>query len=93
MPDTVNTTAPSDDAILRTLLDATADLDTAQTLQKTLPACLLKASPATLATLDQTARDLHAAQVRVDKDLLALKPLPGFCVDELHTALGINGLR
>jgi len=88
MPDTVNTTAPSDDAILRTLLDATADLDTAQTLQKTLPACLLKASPATLATLDQTARDLHAAQVRVDKDLLALKPLPGFCIDELHTALG-----
>ncbi|WP_332767408.1 NEL-type E3 ubiquitin ligase domain-containing protein [Pseudomonas koreensis] len=87
MPATVNTTLPSDDAILRTLLDATADLDTAQTLQKTFPAHLLKASPAALAALDQTAHDLHATQVRVDKDLLALKPLPAFCIDELHMAL------
>ncbi|MFG6206248.1 NEL-type E3 ubiquitin ligase domain-containing protein [Pseudomonas retamae] len=88
MPATVNTTAPSDDAILRTLLAATADLDTAQTLQKTLPAYLLKASPAALATLDQTARDLHATQLLVDKELLALKPLHSFCIDQLHTALG-----
>lgn len=87
MPAALNTTTSTDDARLRTLFDATADLDTAQTLQKTLPAHLLAASPAALASLDQTARDLHAAQVRVDKDLLALKPLPGFCIDELHTAL------
>ncbi|SDS59583.1 C-terminal novel E3 ligase, LRR-interacting [Pseudomonas sp. Z003-0.4C(8344-21)] len=87
MPATVNKTSPSDDAILGTLLEATADLDTAQTLQKTLPAHLLKASPEALSALDQTVRDLHDTQVLVDKDLLALKPLNSFCIDELHAAL------
>lgn len=83
----VNTTSPDDEAILRTLLEATADLDTAQALQKNLPAHLLKASPATLATLDQTARDLYGMQALVDQDLRALKPLPDFCLDALHDAL------
>ncbi|SDT38068.1 NEL-type E3 ubiquitin ligase domain-containing protein [Pseudomonas granadensis] len=87
MPATVNKTSPSDDAILGTLLEATADLDTAQTLQKTLPAHLFKASPEALSALDQTVRDLHDTQVLVDKDLLALKPLNSFCIDELHAAL------
>ncbi|WP_434596440.1 hypothetical protein J3Q09_08325 [Pseudomonas sp. R4-83] len=87
MPATVNKTSPQDDAILGTLLEATADLDTAQTLQKTLPAHLLKASPEALSALDQTVRDLHDTQVLVDKDLLALKPLNSFCIDELHAAL------
>ena len=87
MPATVNKTSPSDDAILGTLLEATADLDTAQALQKTLPTHLLEASPEALSALDQTVRDLHDMQVRVDKDLLALKPLNSFCIDELHAAL------
>lgn len=72
---------------LSTLLDATGDLDTAEALQKSLPAYLLKASPATLAVLDQVSRDLFTLQETVEKNLAALKPLPAFCIDTLTEAL------
>ncbi|MBC3775804.1 NEL-type E3 ubiquitin ligase domain-containing protein [Pseudomonas sp. SWRI99] len=74
-------------SILNTLLDATGDLDTAEALQKCLPASLLKASTATLADIDQTARDLHDIQLKVDKDLAGLKPLHSFCINALNEAL------
>ncbi|QHF52099.1 NEL-type E3 ubiquitin ligase domain-containing protein [Pseudomonas sp. S49] len=73
--------------ILSTLLDATEDLDTARTLQKSLPAHLLKATVADLSALDQTSRDLHQIQATVAADLLALKSLQTFCINELSDAL------
>ncbi|QHC97022.1 hypothetical protein PspR84_21045 [Pseudomonas sp. R84] len=73
--------------ILSALLDATGDLDSAEALQKILPAHWLKATPATLSALDQTVRDLHSVQLVVQKDLDALKPLQAFCIDELSSAL------
>lgn len=72
---------------LSTLFDATGDLDVAETLEKSLPAYLLKASPAELARLDESNRELHALQAKVDKDLTRLKPLHSFCINELNTAL------
>ncbi|MCL9801437.1 NEL-type E3 ubiquitin ligase domain-containing protein [Pseudomonas sp. AKS31] len=78
------------EAILSTLLDATGDLDTAEVLQKNLPAYLLKASPATLAVLDQASRDLITLQETVEKDLAALKPLSAFCIDKLTEALNLK---
>jgi hypothetical protein len=77
----------SQKTILSTLLDATEDLDTAQTLQESLPAHLLKATVAALSALDQTSRDLHQIQATVAADLLALKPLQTFCISELSDAL------
>ncbi|MFJ2488628.1 NEL-type E3 ubiquitin ligase domain-containing protein [Pseudomonas sp. NPDC087639] len=73
--------------VLSALFEATGDLDSAEALQKNLPDMLLKSSVATLAALDQTARDLHAAQLKVEKDLLLLKPLKSFCIAELTKAL------
>ncbi|WP_192561978.1 NEL-type E3 ubiquitin ligase domain-containing protein [Pseudomonas gozinkensis] len=73
--------------ILSFLLEATGDLDTAQALQKTLPSSLLKGSSSTLAALDQTARDLHAAQAKVDADLGRLQPLNVFCAALLTSTL------
>ncbi|UVK92239.1 hypothetical protein LOY49_18635 [Pseudomonas atacamensis] len=77
--------APS--SVLGTLLEATADLDTAEALEKSLPPYLLKASTDTLATLDQTARELHRLQLKVAKDLAGLQSLRGFCKKELTAAL------
>ncbi|WP_434766337.1 NEL-type E3 ubiquitin ligase domain-containing protein [Pseudomonas triticicola] len=74
-------------SILRTLFDATGDLDIAETLQKNLPPHLLTASPATLVALDQTVRDLHSLQLRVEKDLTRLESLQRFCVRELTAAM------
>lgn len=79
--------APTQTEILGTLLEATGDLDSAEALQKSLPEILLKSSIATLAALDQIARDLHAIQLKVEKDLLQLKPLNTFCITELTLAL------
>jgi hypothetical protein len=73
--------------ILATYLQATGDLDTAQTLQKTLPHWLTRCSSATLAELDSTARDLFASQTKVATDLQKLKPLHAFCMAELNSAL------
>ncbi|MGY2438916.1 NEL-type E3 ubiquitin ligase domain-containing protein [Pseudomonas sp. SDO52101_S400] len=73
--------------ILTFLLEATGDLDTAQALQKNLPPNLLKASSSTLAALDKTARDLHAAQAKVDADLGRLQPLNSFCAALLASTL------
>lgn len=78
---------PTPNEILGTLLEATGDLESAQTLQKCLPEILLKSSIDTLAALDQTVRDLHAVQLKVEKDLLQLKPLNTFCITELTRAL------
>ncbi len=74
-------------SILSTLLDATGDLDTAETLEKTLPAYLLKASATSLARLDEINRELLARQLKVNKDLSGLKPLADFCISELNSAL------
>ncbi|WP_409316534.1 NEL-type E3 ubiquitin ligase domain-containing protein [Pseudomonas sp. KCJK9016] len=69
------------------MLEASGDLDTAQSLQKSLPPPLLKASVTTLAALDQTARDLHAAQAKVELDLNLLSPLNDFCFVRLNNAV------
>nr|WP_242489254.1 DUF6543 domain-containing protein [Pseudomonas sp. TH08] len=79
--------APTQNEILGVLLEATGDLESAQALQKCLPEILLKSSIDTLAALDQTVRDLHAVQLKVEKDLLQLKPLNTFCITELTRAL------
>ncbi|RIJ07390.1 hypothetical protein DXT77_25830 [Pseudomonas sp. 91RF] len=73
--------------VLTYLLEATGDLDTARTLQKSLPARLLKASATTLTALDQTARDLHDIQAKVEVDLRALSPLNDFCFVVLNNAV------
>ncbi|MDD1002786.1 NEL-type E3 ubiquitin ligase domain-containing protein [Pseudomonas sp. TNT2022 ID642] len=74
-------------SILSTLLEATGDLDTAETLEKTLPAYLLQASAISLTRLDEINRELHARQLKVNKDLIRLKPLADFCIRELNAAL------
>ena len=56
-------------SVLSTLYAATGDLDTAESLEKNLPAHLLTASAATLNKLDEITRELHTLQVKVDKDL------------------------
>lgn len=78
---------PTTDEILSVLLQATGDLDSAQALQKSLPDILRKSSAETLIALDRTARDLYAVQLKVEKDLLQLKPLHTFCISELTSAL------
>ncbi|TMU80217.1 hypothetical protein FGA82_10610 [Pseudomonas fluorescens] len=87
MTTSVNKESLNQNAILSLLLEATEDLDIAQTLQKNLPVHLLKATTDSLAALDQTARELHSIQSVVEKDLAALKPLQAFCIDELSRAL------
>lgn len=79
--------AQSQDLTLNTLLDATGDLDSAEALQKNLPAFLLKCSASQLAAIDRTTRQLHAVQLTVGKELATLKPLHTFCIDELNLAL------
>jgi hypothetical protein len=74
-------------SILSTLFDATGDLEIAETLEKNLSAHLLQASPASLARLDEINRELHAKQLKVNKDLTRLKPLNSFCINELEAAL------
>ncbi|WP_375122512.1 NEL-type E3 ubiquitin ligase domain-containing protein [Pseudomonas sp. LW8] len=74
-------------SVLSTLYAATGDLDTAESLEKSLPAHLLTASAATLNKLDEINRELHTLQVKVDKDLTRLKPLHSFCISELNAAL------
>src|ERR1700739_1092717 len=77
----------SQDLTLNTLLDATGDLDSAEALQKNLPAFLLKCSATQLAAIDRTTRGLHAVKLTVEKELATLKPLHSFCIDELTVAL------
>ncbi|WP_065257182.1 NEL-type E3 ubiquitin ligase domain-containing protein [Pseudomonas bananamidigenes] len=83
----VSPSPPTQKQILSYLLEATGDLDTAQTLQKSLPHRLLNASVTTLAALEQTARDLHAAQAKVEVDLNLLSPLNDFCFVRLNNAV------
>ncbi|MBV4474294.1 NEL-type E3 ubiquitin ligase domain-containing protein [Pseudomonas botevensis] len=73
--------------ILTVLLEATGDLETAQVLQKRLPAGLLKSATGTLEALDKTSRELHASQLKVEAELKALKSLKAFCTAELSIAL------
>jgi hypothetical protein len=87
MPSKELNTPSSQATILGTLLEVTGDLDIAETLQKNLPPHLLTASPATLAVLDQTVRDLHALQLRVEENFSRLESLPRFCIRELSAAL------
>ncbi|WP_415761841.1 NEL-type E3 ubiquitin ligase domain-containing protein [Pseudomonas sp. CP4] len=87
MPSKENNIPTTQATILGTLLEATGDLDIAQALQKNLPPHLLTASPATLAVLDQTVRDLHTLQLKVEKDFSRLESLQPFCIRELTAAL------
>ncbi|MBP5945367.1 MULTISPECIES: NEL-type E3 ubiquitin ligase domain-containing protein [unclassified Pseudomonas] len=82
-----NPQPPTSNEVLGVLLESTGDLDSAEALQKSLPDILLKSSAATLVALDQTARDLHAAQLAVDKELSKLQPLHTFCKSQLIKAL------
>lgn len=80
-------TPPTPQEVLTTLLEATGDLDTAETLQKALPTWLLNASAKTLGALDKTARDLQASRSKVETDLSKLRPLKVFCSIALNAAL------
>lgn len=72
---------------MKTLLEATGDLDTAEALQESLPSWLLNAPSKTLAALDKTARALQASRTKVDADLGKLRPLKAFCSNALNEAL------
>ncbi|KIP94904.1 NEL-type E3 ubiquitin ligase domain-containing protein [Pseudomonas fluorescens] len=87
MPTQDKTNPPIQASVLSTLYDATGDLDTAEVLEKRLPAYLLKASTATLVKLDEINRELHTLQLKVDKQFTRLKPLHSFCISELDAAL------
>ncbi|MGG7673212.1 hypothetical protein ACQ4OE_12175 [Pseudomonas sp. WC2] len=72
---------------MKTLLEATGDLDTAEALQNSLPSWLLNAPSKTLAALDKTARALQASRTKVEADLGKLRPLKTFCSNALNEAL------
>jgi len=86
-PDSSTSPPLTDKQKLSFLLEATGDLDTAQTLQKTLPPALLNASADTLAALEKTSRDLHVTQTLVESDLSRLQSLKHFCIEQLNCAL------
>jgi len=86
-PDSSTSITLTDKQKLSFLLEATGDLDTAQTLQKNLPPALLNASADTLAALDKTARDLNTAQAQVETDMTRLQSLKRFCIERLTSAL------
>ncbi|MFJ2687325.1 NEL-type E3 ubiquitin ligase domain-containing protein [Pseudomonas sp. NPDC087342] len=72
---------------LTALLEATGDLDIAETLQKGLPAWLLKASSTVLAALDMDTRTLLAYQQKFEGLMQKLQPLDTFCASQLSSAL------
>lgn len=72
---------------LTALLEATGDLDIAETLQKGLPAWLLKASSTVLAALDMDTRTLLAYQQKFEGLMQKLQPLDTFCASHLSSAL------
>lgn len=72
---------------LAALLQATGDLDTAETLQQALPAWLLKGSSGVLSALDTDARQLLAYQQKVDGLMQKLQPMDTFCATHLSAAL------
>ncbi|MCU0071509.1 hypothetical protein N8H71_07905 [Pseudomonas koreensis] len=76
--------------VLAYLLEATGDLETARVLQKNLPPRLLNSSATTLAALDQTARELHVIQAKVEVDLSQLSPLHNFCFVKLNNAVALR---
>lgn len=78
----------SQSLIRAAMLQATADLDSADVLHKNLPDWLLKAPAAPLAALDQTALALQAHRVKLEPLLDELQPLKSFCIDHLSAALG-----
>jgi hypothetical protein len=86
-PDSSTSITLTDKQKLSFLLEATGDLDTAQTLQKTLPPALLKASADTLAALEKTSRDLYVTQTQVETGLSRLQSLKHFCIEQLNCAL------
>ncbi|WP_439819867.1 NEL-type E3 ubiquitin ligase domain-containing protein [Pseudomonas sp. HLG18] len=86
-PVSVTPVTLSEEQKLSFLLEATGDLDTAQALQKNLPAALLNATADTLAALDKAARDLQAIQSTVETHLGRLQPLNSFCIDLLNRTL------
>ncbi|MFJ7798085.1 NEL-type E3 ubiquitin ligase domain-containing protein [Pseudomonas sp. NPDC096950] len=69
------------------LLEATGDLDIAETLHKGLPAWLLKASPTVLAALDTDTRELLVYQQKFELLMQKLQPLDTFCASQLSSAL------
>jgi len=72
---------------LSALIDMTGDLDSAETLQKTLPKWLTDATPEQIAALASAMRELQVCQLKVQPTLDALKPLYEFCRTELTEAL------
>jgi len=77
----------SDTDRLSALIDMTGDLESAETLQKTLPVELTEAAPEQIAAFASAMRELHASQLKVQPTLDALKPLYEFCRVELTQAL------
>lgn len=77
----------SDTETLAALLEATGDLDTAETLRKRLPAWLLKASPTVLAALDTDLRALLSDQQNVETLMQKLQSPERFCATHLSAAL------
>jgi len=72
---------------LSALMQMTGDLDTAESLQKTLPVWLTDATPEKIAALAEAMRELQACQSKVQPTLDRLKPLDEFCRVELTEAL------
>ncbi|WP_223453141.1 MULTISPECIES: NEL-type E3 ubiquitin ligase domain-containing protein [unclassified Pseudomonas] len=72
---------------LSALMQMTGDLDTAESLQKTLPPWLTNATPEKITALAGAMRELQACQFSVQPTLDRLKPLNEFCRVELTEEL------
>jgi hypothetical protein len=86
-PVTQDTMSSNQISIQAALLEATADLESADALQKNLPDWLLKASPTSLSGLDQTAQALQLHRAKLESILNDLLPLKKFCSEKLSAAL------
>jgi hypothetical protein len=72
---------------LAALMLMTGDLETAESLQKTLPVWLADATPEKIVAFATALRELQACQLKVQPALDQLKPLDEFCRVELTEAL------
>ncbi|RON23325.1 hypothetical protein BK660_06770 [Pseudomonas brassicacearum] len=68
-------------------MQMTGDLETAESLQKTLPAWLTDATPEKIVAFAAAMRELQACQLKVQPTLDRLKPLHEFCRVELTEEL------
>ncbi|WP_455884826.1 NEL-type E3 ubiquitin ligase domain-containing protein [Pseudomonas spelaei] len=77
----------------KVLLEVTQDLDTAQTLQATLPGWLVEAEAQTLSALEQAHQDSGPLREKVQATLNRLEPLDTFCAERLDAFLAAKGVH